>query len=175
MKRSNLFLLSLFSTLAFSHGISSEVQAVTSPTASTHLFPQFADGRLSDGTYYRTTLMISNPSDTADVTCSLQLRGLTLTNFALNYSLAPSGFVIAPTAGTQNLQSGYASLQCNSAVDAQLLYSYYAPNGVKLSEATVFSSERAPSMTLPADQREGAQLGLAIANDTDQTVNYNIN
>ena len=34
-----------------------------SVTANTyHLFPQVADGRLGDGSYYRTTLMISNPS-----------------------------------------------------------------------------------------------------------------
>jgi len=156
------------------NSVSTDAQT-SSPTASTtHLFPQFADGRLTDGTYYRTTLMISNRNDTDAASCSLQPRGLTLSSFALSYSLAPGGFVIASTDGTQDLKSGYASLQCNIAVDAQLLYSYYAANGVKLSEATVFSSESAASMTLPADQREGAQLGLAIANDTDRPVVYNI-
>src|SRR5205085_10867403 len=39
--------------------------STSSVTASTyHVFPQFADGRMSDGTFYRTTLMISNPRST---------------------------------------------------------------------------------------------------------------
>ena len=168
MTSRNLLLAPLCWLLVLSHVSSSEAQTMD-------VFPQFADGRLTDGTYYRTTLMISNRSDTASVTCSLQLRGLTLPGFPSGYTLLPSGFIFVSTEGTQNIQSGYATLQCNSDVDAQLLYSYYGANGVKLSEATVFSSSRAASMTLPADQRDGAELGLAIANDTDQSVNYIIN
>ncbi len=149
--------------------------AVLSATASTyHVFPQVADGRFSDGTYYRTTLMISNPSATAGANCSLQLRGLTVPGFVLNYPLGPSGWVISPTSGTQDFKSGYATLQCSSSVEAQLLYSYYGANGVKFSEATVFSSPPASITKVIADEREGAQLGLAIANDTDQTANYTI-
>src|SRR5207248_1770599 len=59
-------------------------------------------------------------------------------------------------------------------VEAQLLYSYYLSNGAKLSEATVFSSPPASNAWVVADQREGAQLGIAIANDSDQTVTYTI-
>src|SRR4030095_16898028 len=151
----------LCSLLVLLNSTSGEAQTASSTASTTHLFPQFADGRLTDGTYYRTTLMISNHSDTDAATCSLQPRGLTLSNFALSYSLVPGGFVMASTDGTQDLKSGYAFLQCNIEVDAQLLYSYYAANGTKLSEATVFSSPRASSMTLPSDQRDGAQLGLA--------------
>src|SRR5207244_9325148 len=109
-------------------------------------------------------------------TCALQLRGgLTVTGFALNYSMGPSGWVIAPTTGTQSFQSGYASLDCGtSKVEAQLLYSFYAPNGTKLSEATVFSSVPVSTAWVIADHREGAQLGIAIANDTNQSVTYTI-
>ena len=151
--------------------------STSSVTASTyHVFPQFADGRMSDGTYYRTTLMITNPSSTSGATCALQLRGgLTVPGFALNYSMGPSGWVIAPTTGTQSFQSGYASLDCGtSKVEAQLLYSFYAPNGTKLSEATVFSSVPVSTAWVIADHREGAQLGIAIANDTNQSVTYTI-
>src|SRR5574339_116979 len=77
MKR-NLFLPLLCLLLVLLRVVASEAQTVetitstASPTAATdHLFPQFADGRFSDGTYYRTTLMISNLSDTAGATCSL--------------------------------------------------------------------------------------------------------
>jgi len=59
-------------------------------------------------------------------------------------------------------------------VDAQELYSYYAADGTKLSEATVFSSPAAKKVQILADSREGAQIGLAIANDSDQTNSYTI-
>jgi pseudomonalisin len=150
--------------------------STSSATASTyHVFPQVADGRMSDGTYYRTTLMISNPSSTSGATCSLQLHGLTVPGFALTYPMGPSGWIIAPTSGTQPFQSGYASLDCGTAkVEAQLLYSFYASNGTKLSEATVFSSLPVSTAWVIADHREGAQLGIAIANDTNQSVTYSI-
>src|SRR5262249_3903057 len=146
-----------------------------SATASTyHVFPLFADGRLSDGSFYRTTVMISNPSDSNGTTCTIRLWGITVPGFGLSYALAPSGFVIATTGGTQAFQSGYATLQCTANVEAQLLYSYYSSNGIKLSEATVFSSPPGSAAKILADQREGAQLGLAIANDSDQSVTYTI-
>jgi hypothetical protein len=96
MKATNLFLLTLCAAFVLAQSISGEAQTVdASPTASTaHLFPQFADGRFTDGTYYRTTLMISNLSDTAPAACSLQLHGLTLSKFALSYTLTPGGFAM---------------------------------------------------------------------------------
>jgi hypothetical protein len=76
---------------------------------------------------------------------------------------------------TQALQAGYASLQCSSNVEAQLLYAYYNGAGVKVSEATVFSSPSATSLRIFADERGGSQLALAFANDSNQTANYTIN
>jgi len=46
---------------------------------------------------------------------------------------------------------------------AQVLFSYYDRNGVKLSEATVFSTPGGKTVELMADQRAGAHLGLAFA------------
>src|SRR2546427_4302923 len=143
-------------------------------TASTyHVFPVLADGRVSDGSYFRSTLMISNPNSSAN-SCTLQLRGLTVPGFALTYLLQPNGFVIAPTPATQSIKTGYATLQCPANVEAQLLYSYYSSNGTKLAEAAVFSSPSAGKVQILADTREGAQIGLAIANDSDAANNYNI-
>jgi hypothetical protein len=67
-------------------------------------------------------------------------------------------------------------LFCNGPVSAQALYSYYAPSGVKLGEASVFGDFYAfgNSRRLVADQRNGSQFGLAIANDTDTTHTYNV-
>ena len=145
-------------------------------TASTyHVFPAFADGTVSDGSYFRSTLMISNPSSSGTNTCTLQLRGLTVPGFAQTpYQLQPNGFVIAPTPATQSLKTGYATLQCTANVEAQLLYSYYSPNGTKLAEAAVFSSPPSSKVQILADTREGAQIGIGIANDSDAQNTYSI-
>jgi peptidyl-Asp metalloendopeptidase len=146
-----------------------------SPTASTyHVFPQFADGRFADGSSYRTTVMIANPSSTSGANCTMQMRGFTVPGFPTSYTLGAGGWVILPTSGTQNFVSGYATLSCSANVEAQVLYSYYAPNGVKLSEATVFSSPAANALGLTADERDGGRFAIAIANDTDRTVSYSI-
>jgi pseudomonalisin len=142
-----------------------------------HVFPQFADGQLSGGVFYRTTLMITNPSDAAAANCSLQLwsggHSVTVPGFAPSYSLPAGGWVIASTTGAQSFQSGYATLQCSAKVEAQLLYSLYS-GGVKVSEATVFSSPPAASVRILGDETEKARLALGIANDSDQTVAYTI-
>jgi peptidyl-Asp metalloendopeptidase len=162
------------STITVKFGTSSTT-STTSATASTyHVFPQFADGRFGDGTYYRTTLMIANPSSTATPSCTLQMRGFTVPGFATSYNMAGAGWVIAPTSGTQNFVSGYATLSCTANVEAQLLYSYYASNGVKISEATVFSSPPSNALGLAMDERDGARFAIAIANDSDRTITYNI-
>ena len=46
----------------------------------------------------------------------------------------------ARTSATQPLQTGYGTLFCNEVVFANVIYSFYAPNGTKLAEATVFSA-----------------------------------
>jgi hypothetical protein len=115
----------------------------------------------------------SGPAMTA---CTTQLRGVTTDGSSqFTASLLPGTFGVAPTNGTQPFQDGYVTMGCpSSPVDAQELYSFYAPNGAKLSEATVFSSPAAGFVQILADSREGAQIGLAIANDSDQTNSYAI-
>jgi hypothetical protein len=144
-------------------------------TANTyHVFPQFADGKFSDGSYYRTTRMYVNPNS-GIASCTTTLRGLTTGGFnVFTASLSPGGFVISPTTGTQSFQQGYATQQCSTSVDSYVLYAYYSAAGVKLGEATVFSSPSAQRVQILADTREGAQVGLAIANDTEQSNVYTI-
>jgi hypothetical protein len=87
---------------------------------------------------------------------------------APGFSLGASGWIISPTSGAQRLQTGYSPLQCSSPVEAAVLYSLYSPSGLKLSEATVFSSPSGSLLQILADQREGARIGIAVANDSDQ-------
>ena len=162
-------------TLTITVNFGTPTSSNPSPTASTyHVFPQFADGRFTDGTFYRTTLMIANPSSTSGVSCTMQMRGFTVPGFQTNYTLAAGGWVIMPTSGLQNFVSGYATLSCSANVEAQVLYSYYAPNGVKISEATVFSSPASFALGMLSDERDGARFAIAIANDSDRSVTYTV-
>jgi peptidyl-Asp metalloendopeptidase len=162
-------------TLTITVNLGTPTSSNPSPTASTyHVFPQFADGRFSDGTSYRTTLMIANPSSTSSASCTLQMRGFTVPGFQTSYSLGASGWVIMPTSGVQNFVSGYATLSCSANVEAQVLYSYYGANGVKVSEATVFSSPSAFALGMLSDERDGGRFAIAIANDSDHSVTYTV-
>lgn len=134
-----------------------------------HVFPQFADGRFSDGTFFRSTLMV-NEKMGASTSCTLQLVGLTAgvpQGVGSSFSFPVPGFAIVPTNGTQELQTGYATLSCDTPVYANLLYTSYSPQGVKIAESTVFSSEPSEAKALVLDQTEGARLAVALANDTN--------
>jgi len=152
------------------------ILTVSTTSNTYHVFPQFVDGVLSDGSYYRSTLMVSNRSSSDTSTCSFRLHGLTVNESdTFLFTFPPYGWTITPIASEQDFQSGYATLQCSRNVEAQLLYSAYSATGVKLSEATVLSSPPASSVEILADTRENAAIGLAIANDSDQDTIYSLN
>jgi hypothetical protein len=143
-----------------------------------HVFPQVADGVFSDGTYYRSTFMILPSSDTDIPVCNLRffplsvtLNGITASNFP--FTIPAGGSYNSSTAGnTQFFRSGYSTATCSTPVHAQTLYSFYAANNVKIAEATVFSSTERSSAKMIVDYREGARLGVAIANTTDLAHTY---
>jgi hypothetical protein len=142
-----------------------------------NVFPQVADGVFGDGTYYKSSFTILPWFDTTAVTCTLRLNGLTinLNNaqraalFTIN--IPAGGYYVGVTAADQSIKTGYAVLTCSEYVYAQALYSYYAANGVKLAEATIFAADADSSGSfsyrMVADQRNTSQLGIAIANESD--------
>ncbi len=156
-----------------------------SAQSQTNVFPQVADGVASDGSFYKTTFMILPGRNAASsITCALGFRGLN-PGFDDNASggiiaVPQGGFYSITTNANESLKSGYAVLFCSDSVSAQALYSYYAPNGMKLGEATVFGLSSGDfylfnnSRRFVADQRGGSQFGLAIANDTDMPHTYNV-
>jgi hypothetical protein len=145
-----------------------------SPAANTyHVFPQVADGTFSDGSYFESTVAVTNVSS-GTASCTLQLHGVTV-NGQSEITFNVTGVYLFSTPGsTQALQTGYASLECSSNVEAQLLYSFYTGSGTKISEATVFSSPGSSTLRVLADYRVGNRLGLAIANDSVVSQNYTI-
>jgi hypothetical protein len=143
---------------------------VTDGSSSNHVFAQFADGIFADSTYYRSTVIVASDRLTA-TSCTANLYGLTVFGFGdgstRNFTLASEGWNIYKTSGLQNIRSGYMTLNCSAPVTAQVLYTFYGPSGIVLSEATVFSSPPATIAQLLADQRNGAQLGIAVANNSN--------
>jgi hypothetical protein len=141
---------------------------VTDGSAANHVFAQFADGRFSDGTFYRSTVMVSSDS-LSPINCTSTLFGLTVAGFGdgstRSFTLVGGGWNIYKTPGSQTFRNGYVILNCNAAVTAQVLYTFLSSSGIVLSEATVFSSPAASIAQLLTDQRNGAQLGIAIANN----------
>src|SRR5262245_22875635 len=68
---------------------------VTDNRATIHVFPQFANGQVSDGSYYRSTIMVATES--RPVNCNIVLAGMTYPGFGPNGS--GGGFSIAPSGG----------------------------------------------------------------------------
>lgn len=149
--------------------------AITIPLSAQdkfHIFPQVADGVFSDGAFFKTTFLILPWFERDAPTCSLRLYGLSATlgggttnDFAI--PITAGGYFASATAANQGLRTGYATLTCSDYVFAQALYSFYAADGTKWSEATVFSSDESYNFRMIFDQRAGARLGIAIANNTD--------
>ena len=143
-----------------------------------HVFPQIADGRFSDGSFYTSTLTVTPWSD--DVICAITLRGLTVdfgdgpgSSFTTT-SIPGSGFLSARTAGTAPLGTGYMTVTCDTIAFAEVTYSSFSPQGFKIAEATVFSSSPADLRTVAVDLRDGARMAVAIANDTDLRRTYDL-
>ena len=148
---------------------------VNDSSAPNHVFAQFADGRFSDGTSYRSTIMVSSDSLSA-IDCTATLYGLTVAGFGdgaqRTFTVASGGWNIYKTPGSQSFRSGYMTLNCSGSVTAQVLYSFFSASGTVLSEATVFSSPPASQAQLLTDQRSGSQLGIAIANNGSRTKEF---
>jgi len=139
-----------------------------------HIFPRFASGPLPDGSNFRTTLMMSNPGN-ARAECALSLYDVNGGPPTVSSFLIPAaGWVISPISDTGTLQSGYASLKCSHTVEAQLLYSFYSPAGSKIAESTIYSSPPGEVLWFLGDSRENSKIAIAIANDSDQPIDYSI-
>ena len=171
MKRSTLPMLAAVTTLMLA----------SSPAFSQslfHVFPQFADGKAADGTYYRSTLTVLPLSSGFPPNCTFVLYGMTA-NFDIGVSgyyftaYIPAGTALsAPTSGKQALQTGYATLTCTDYVYANVLFTYYAPDNHKLGEATIFSAPESSLQRMAFDVRGGVRQAFAIANNTDFNRSY---
>src|SRR4051812_5491512 len=106
-----------------------------------HVFPQIADGVAPDGSYYKSTVRVLPWFDSDAPSCTFRIYGTTVTlnnatSDTFNLNIPANGYYTATTAANQSLRTGYATLTCSKFVFAEILYSFYAPGGAKLGEAT---------------------------------------
>ncbi len=143
-----------------------------------HVFPQVADGWFPDGAFFLSTVTITPWLN--DVTCALEFRGLAVdfgggADSSFTTTLIPAdGFLSVRTAGTEPISTGYLTVSCTESVFAEVTYSFFGASGGKIAEATVFSSPPWSDGRIALDGRDGAELALAIANDTDLVRLYDL-
>jgi hypothetical protein len=151
-----------------------EHSAFSQSAATYHVFPQFADGTLPDGTNYQSVLLATNASSDSAV-CRIRIYGPTTSRIQGGDTFTLPGlgsFFIAPSFGNLfSLASGYATLSCDRPVTAVLGYLYAAGSDLR-SGAAVFSSPPLTRAQLIVDVRPGSRTGIAIANDTDANTQY---
>ena len=159
--------------------VSTSPQPNNDNALATLIFPQVADGASSDGSFFRTTISLTRKAR-GDANCRLILYGMD-TDFGsgrgsvFTVTVPGNGFVSFRTTGAGRLQSGYATLGCDSRISGQLTYASYDASGTKYGEATVFPTEvESSSYSMIVDGRDGARLALAIANNTDFSRTYNL-
>src|SRR5689334_22608793 len=105
-----------------------------------HIFPQIADGRFADGSFYRSTIMVLPAFEGDAPQCTLSLYGTAATfpgggsSPTIPINVPAGGFAAMQTTGTQPYQGGYGTLSCNINVFASVLYTLNATNGVKVGE-----------------------------------------
>jgi hypothetical protein len=137
-----------------------------------HVFPQFADGGFSDGTFYQSHLVAT--AVTGPTACNISVYGLPPGRVAAAFTIPRKGASQLVSSVGENVPfaSGYATLRCDQPVTANVAYTFMNPNEDPLSMATVFSSP--PAITATVFLVEDARLGLAIANDTAVTGQYQV-
>jgi hypothetical protein len=145
-------------------------------SSSRHVFPWFLDGHTASGETYKTDLMLSNPN-AAITRCTLQFAGFTARLDGLNGALPTAvsvatfdifqfGYEVIRSLAGQNLARGYAVLNCTAPIYATATLSYFESETSKspVVEASLPSSFGATSIEYVFDRRNGARLGIAVAN-----------
>jgi hypothetical protein len=146
------------------------------------VFPQFADGKFSDGSFFRSTLVVQSSDSIQSQSCAFWTYGLSPQRFTnatgqvlvpdvnkrVAFTLGSLRSQVFQSAATNTLSVGFVGVVCSGADwNSYVLFTSYNSAGQKLGEATVFPSgidSSAPAAQLVVDQREGARLGIAIAN-----------
>ncbi len=136
-----------------------------------HVLPHLADGG-----GWQSLLLVTNAAQSASF-CTVELYGLTADRFESADAVSASGSeatfrldghgdsLVWRTRNEMADGSGYATLDCNAPVTAQVVFQWIEEGDRPTGIATVFSSQTGRDFQFPVLTAAGT-LGFAIANDT---------
>jgi hypothetical protein len=134
----------------------------------THIFPQVVDGVGSDGTVYTSRFLIASSGE-SPANCRISLFGIGPERLSAGAGILvqPLSFEMITTRGEDEIDSGYARLDCSQPVFASLTYSLLSSPGTSLGIATVPGAPIASVALIPMVLNGRYRYGIAIANDDD--------
>ncbi len=142
-----------------------------------HVFPQFVDGDVQQGTFYRSTLFVTNATAT-NALCNYQLYGmpnerlLPTNSFTL---LANGGVIRATTRGSgAPLADAYATLSCDQPVYSFVQYELVSSTSGVTGTASIYSASPGLASEFIFPTTSGYRLGIAIANDSVNSMQLNL-
>jgi hypothetical protein len=120
-------LLMLASYMILVFGLAEPGKAQADGRNTEHTFAQYADGRFFDGTYYRSTLLFTNP-DSRSNGCVFRTYGVipemrdefgnTVVTDTLRFTAPGSSWSVVSSTATQGFAAGAATLFCDYPVTA---------------------------------------------------------
>ena len=151
------------------------VSSAFGQAATSQVFPQVADGVMSDGSSFISFLSITNLSS-GTANCTVTSVGVPADRFAgpLARSFPPGYSSINSTKGQGSFVSGYATLTCSEPVQAMLMYVLISPQGGTLGMATVPAAPKSSYASFPALTGIGLQYGVAIANPSSSPISVEV-
>jgi hypothetical protein len=147
------------------------------------IFPQFANGRIRDGSFRSSFLLTNNAN--SNITGAIEIRrsnGAELivgfTNgqqgSRIPFSLAPGATELIESDGEGDLAAGFAWIDASGAVSASLIFSQLDAAGMPVLETGVCSPPALDSFTIPVDTMRGFNTGVAIVNAGNHTANVSL-
>jgi len=143
--------------------------------ATSHVFPQVADGVMSDGSAFISFVSITNLNNVTN-SCTVTSVGVPADRFgaSLTQSLPAYSTFMTSTKGQSAFASGYVVLNCSQPVQAMAMYALISPQRQTLGMASVPSAPSDSYATFPGLTGIGLQYGVAIANPSSAAISVEV-
>ena len=149
--------------------LTSLTAVLLSVTAYADVFPLVIDGKLVDGSYYKSTLFVQPATDNVTL-CEVYGVG----NVPLALTIVPGSFYSYATPGTSPLKVSYAVVGCSFPATIQMNVGHYASDGTPIAVNGMNPGKLSGGFTLPVDTNQGQKVGFSIVNPTSTSRSYNL-
>ncbi len=149
------------------------------PVVQTFYYPQIANGIQTDGVFWKTTIFLYNPSQTATASGLVTFTKsngsafpVTFVNSAgqpssgntISFTLGPGVSQKYVSNGAGALDVGFATVTSSEIINGTAIFSEFAPNGALLGEAGVPAADAIARQSIFVDTLAGFKTGVAYAN-----------